>query len=44
MFQWRDPTGLELFILFHIIALIGYGYFKLIFWLLSYVKVSIGVG
>jgi hypothetical protein len=37
-----EITGFDTVIVFHILALMGYFYFKLLFFLLSFIKISIG--
>ncbi len=38
-----EITGYDAIMGLHLIGLVGYGYYSLIFWLLSFVKISIGI-
>jgi hypothetical protein len=40
--NWKI-TGYDYIIAAHILGLVGYGYYSLIFWLLSFVNITIGI-
>jgi hypothetical protein len=40
--NYLDFSKLDLIIIFHIIGLVGFFYYKLLFYLLSFINISIG--